>query len=217
MSQEDFVKKLVQEHLQTKEKQDKYLEILDKRIEENRKSLGGLFIILIFCVLANHLLLQTKISEINIGPFKVTDNKIIFGLIPTIFILVYYKYLMIWVEIADQKRIYNVLTSNYFLLENTSLLIDKIKPFSLIDSIDRHQNNGNILGCLTNLVWLPIALFVLISPFLYEYYLIYNLFIDLQPRNTFDWFLFICPILISVYTILMLINVIRNQLNNDKK
>lgn len=124
---------------------------------------------------------------------------------------------MIWVEIADQKRIYNVLTSNYFLLENNSLLIDKIKPFSLIDSIDRHQKNGNILGCLTNLMWLPIALFVLLSPFLYEYYLIYNLFIDLQPKNIFDWFLFICPILISVYTLLMLINVIRNQLNNDKK
>lgn len=217
MSQEDFVKKLVPENLQTKEKQEKYLEILDKRLEENRKSLGGLFIILIFCVLANHLLLQTKISEINIGPFKVTDNKIIFGLLPTIYTLVYYKYLMIWVEIADQKRIYNVLTSIYFSLDNKSLLIDKIQPFSLVDSVIRHQKSKNTLGCLTNLVWLLIAIFVLFSPFLYEYYLIYKLFIDLQPKNIFDWFLFICPILISIYTILMLMNVIRNQFNNNEK
>ncbi|WP_309840420.1 hypothetical protein [Chryseobacterium sp. SLBN-27] len=217
MSQEDFIKKLLQEDLQAKEKQEKYFEILDKRIEENRKSLGELFIVLIFCVLANHLLLQTKISEINLGPFKITDNKIIFGLLPTIYTLVYYKYLMIWVEISDQKRIYSIITSNYFSLNNKSLLFDKIKPFSIIDSIDRHQKSKSTFGCLTNLIWIPIALFVLISPFLYEYYLIYQLFIDLQPKNLFDWFLFICPILISLYTIMMLINVIKNQFSSDKK
>lgn len=217
MSQEDFIKKLLQEDLQAKEKQEKYFEILDKRIEENRKSLGGLFFVLIFCVLANHLLLQTKISEINLGPFKITDNKIIFGLLPTIYTLVYYKYLMIWIKISDQKRIYSIITSNYFSLNNKSLLIDKIKPFSIIDSIDRHQKSKSTLGCLTNLIWIPIGLFVLISPFLYEYYLIYQLFIDLQPKNIFDWFLFICPILISLYTILMLLNVIKNQFNSDKK
>jgi|GEM_PF-5607454 len=217
MSQEDFIKKILQENLQTKDQQEKYLEILDRRLDENKKSLSGLFIILIFSVLAIHLLLQTKISEINIGPFKITDSKIIFGLVPTIYTLVYYKYLMIWVEISDQKRIYNLLISKYFSLKDTSLLSDKIKPFSIIDSIGRHQKNGKTLGCLTNLMWIPIALFVLFCPFLYEYYLIYKLFIDLQPKNIFDWFLFICPILISIYTILMLINVIKNQFNEDKE
>lgn len=217
MSQEDFINKLLHENLQTKEKQEKYLEILDKRIEENRKSLGGLFIILIFSILAIHLLLQTKILEINLGPLKITDNKIIFGLIPTIFTLVYYKYLMIWVEISDQKRIYNALTSNYFSLNPKSLLIDKIKPFSIIDSIGRHTKDENTLGFLTNLIWIPISMFVLFSAFIYEFYLIYKLFIDLQPKNIFDWFLFICPMIISIYTILMLMNVIKNQFKNDKE
>lgn len=217
MSQEDFINKLLHENLQTKEKQEKYLEILDKRIEENRKSLGGLFIILIFSILAIHLLLQTKISEINIGPLKITDNKIIFGLIPTIFTLVYYKYLMIWVEISDQKRIYNALTSNYFSLNTESILIDKIKPFSIIDSIGRHSKNGNTLGCATNLIWVLISMFVLFSPFIYEFYLIYKLFIDLQPKNIFDWFLFVCPMIISIYTILMLMNVIKNQFKNNQE
>lgn len=213
MTTDEKSNKLLSDSLKTENSREKFLELLDKRIEENRKSLGGLFVILILCALSFNLLLQTKISEINIGPLKINDNKVIFALIPTIFTFVYYKYIMIWVEISEQKRTYNNLTSIIFEIENNSTLNNVIKPFSITDSIFKHQENEKgFLGCLTNLFWIPIGLFMMFIPFVYEYYLIDKLVRNLKPTNFFEWFLFICPIIISIYTIITLINVVRNGL-----
>ncbi|WP_106791672.1 hypothetical protein [Aquimarina sp. Aq78] len=215
MNKEEKIKSLIKEGLKSENSKEKYLNILDHRIEDNRKSMARLFLILLLTGLAFPLLLETKISEISIGPLKIIDSSITLSLVPTIFTFAYYKYLMIWFDLIGQKRIFKLLTAELFNIELKSFLNDKLKPFSITDSIDKHHSQKKIdsIGCISYLFWIPTGLILILLPFVFEIYMIKKVFEILKPESIFDWLLFIAPILISLFTILMLIQVIKK----DKK
>jgi len=218
LSKDDKIKTLITEELKSENAKEKYLDILDHRIDDNRKSMGRLFLVLLLTTLAFPLLLETKISEISIGPLKIIDSKIGLGIIPTIFTFAYYKYLMIWFDIVEQKRTFKLLTSELFNIDLKSFLNERLKPFSITDSIDKHHSRGKMdsIGCLSLFFWIPTGFVLIFFPFVFEVYLIKKLFEILQPESIFDWLLFITPIMIGIFTLLMLIQVIRNDLKKDK-
>lgn len=219
MKKDEQIRLLLSNDLKSEDSKEKYLNILDKRLDENRKSLSNLFIVLIISILAFHLLLETKISEINLGPLKIVDNKIAISLIPTIFTIVYYKYLMVWFDMIEQKRVYKLLTLQIFKFKNKSYLNDRISPFSITDSIDKHYSSEqkNVFGCLTYLLLLPTVFLIMVFPFAYEYYLINKLFKILTFTTKFEWFLFISPVIICGYTILMAIKAIQKDIKKTNE
>lgn len=218
MSKDQRILSKIQEGLKSKESKEKYLDILNQRMEDNRKALGRLFIVLILSAIAFPLIADTKIAEISIGPFKIIDSDIALAIIPTIFTYAYYKYLLIWFDFVEQKRTYRLLTTNYFGFEYDSFLNDRLNPFSVVDSISRHhtQEKFDMIGCLSYLLWIPTAFVLIFLPFATEFYLIKRTFEIVLPTSLIDWTVVIIPILIALFTILSLIQVIKNDLKNSK-
>lgn len=214
-TKENKIKSTLIKNLKNSEQQQKYLEILEKRMDENKKSIGNIFLLLVLCGFAFQLLLKTKISEVNIGPFKLNDTNIIFLLIPTVFTFLYNKYLMIWYDFVEQKTVYKVLTSLIFDIKDESYLNDRIRPFSITDSVSKYHNQDkwNLTGCLSYIFWVPVGVFILLFPFIYECYLVYEIINNLESISGFYYVIITTPILIIIFTILMLIRVVEKGLN----
>ena len=210
--------KLIQKQLTDQQSKEKYLDILNVRIEDNRKSIGKIFIILILTTLSFPLLIDTKIVEISLGPFKIIDSNIVLSLLPLIFNYSYYKYLMIWYDLAEQKITYKLLTSIVFNIGQKSFLNERLKPFSITDSISKHHNQekNDKVGYLAALLLIPSGLILILFPFIFEIYLLIKVFEVLRPKYFFEWLIFITSILTVLFTILMLIQVIKNDLNDEK-
>jgi len=194
----------IKEELKSENSKEKYLDILSQRMEDNRKAIGRLFLVLILSAAAFPLIAQTKIAEISIGPFKIIDGDIALAIIPTIFTYTYYKYLLIWFDFVDQKRTFRLVTSAYFGLKSDSFLNERLNPFSVIDSITRHnkQEKMDIIGCLSNLLWIPTAFVLIFLPFGIEYYLIKETYEIINPISFIDWLIVIIPTLIALFTVL---------------
>lgn len=214
LTKEENIKSTLIRDLKNTEHRVKYLEILEKRIAENKKAIASIFLVLVLCGFAFQLLLQTKISEVTIGPFKISDTNIIMAIIPTVFTFSYYKYLMIWYDFVEQKNVYKVLTSLIFDIKYESYLNDRIRPFSITDSVSKYhtQEKWNFTGCLSYLLWIPIGLTILLFPFIYEFYLIYEIINNANSISGLNLLFVIAPILIIIFTILMLVKVIEKGL-----
>jgi hypothetical protein len=217
LTKEQKIRKILDEKL-TIENQERYFDLLNTRIEENRKSMSRLFITLLLCYFAFPLIIESKISEISFGPFKLSDNIIALGIIPSVFALVYYKYLTVWIDLAEQKMTYKILASKIFFVEQKSFLNQRILPYSFLDSILLYhlEEKSKSLGCLIAFFWIPIGLSIIVLPFVFEYYMISSLL----QKFGFDTFLkkiiIIIPILISLFTILIFIQFGKKDMDEKK-
>ncbi|PZX92163.1 hypothetical protein DOS84_16600 [Flavobacterium aquariorum] len=204
MRKEEKIYKILESKLSTLEMQEKYLNLLNFKIEENRKSMGGLAIIMILLFLAFPLLIQTKISEISVGPFKLLDNTFAISIIPSVFAFCYYKYIMIWVDLSEQKNIYKCLTSKIFDIEYKSYLNIRLRSFSLIDSIENYNNNNQKttpFGCLVDLIYLPVIIAIILMPYFFEYYCANFLFHKYGINSILNFIFFFSPIVLGLCTI----------------
>ncbi len=219
LSKDKRISSFIQEELKTESAKEKFLDILIQRLEDNRKALGSVFLVLLFTAIAFPLIAETKISEISIGPFKIIDSDIALVIIPTIFTFAYYKYLLIWFDFVEQKRTYRLLTKDYFKFKSNSYLNDRLNPFSITDSISRHhaQEKFGVFGCLSYLLWIPTALVLVFLPFGVEFYMIKETFEIIQPDTIIKWVIIFIPILITLFTIFSLVQVFRNDSKSDKE
>lgn len=200
---------IIEEKLISVELKEKYLNLLIVRIDENRKLIAKLFTIMLLTVFAFPLIIETKISEILVGPFKLNDNNIAISIIPSIFAYCYYKYISVWIDLVEQKNVFKELTAIIFNVESKSFLNERIRPYSFIDSIINYhlEDNSKKVGCINSLLWLPIMILFLIFPFLFEYYAVKILYLKYGLDTILEWFFFIIPILSGLFTIIMLFQV----------
>lgn len=157
MTKDQQISKIIFEQLDTIESKEKYLNLLNSRIDENRKTLSSLLVIMVLTAFAFPLIVETKISEISVGPFKLRDNLFAISIIPSIFSYCYYKYAAIWTEVIEQKFILKNLTSKIFSIKENSYLNERLKPFSFADHIIEHsiRVQSKKFGCLLGLFWIP--------------------------------------------------------------
>ncbi len=209
MGSQIVISKLIEEEIGTKELQEKYLNLLISRIDENRKSIRNLISIMLVTVLAFPLIIETKISEISFGPFKLQDNSFAISIIPTIFAFSYYKYITVWYDLIDQKNVYKILTAGILSIEKESLLNEILRPYSFFDSVAKNhlKEKSKTLGCIITLLWLPIIIGIGVFPFIFEYYSIKILYTKFRLRTIFDWVFLISPILTSLFTLIVMIQV----------
>jgi hypothetical protein len=207
MTKDEQVSGIVIEQLNSNELQEKYLNLLNLRIEENRKTLSAILTIMILTVFAFPLIIETKISEISIGPFKLHDNSFAISIIPSIFAVCYYKYASIWIELTEQKIVFKNLTSKIFSIKQTSYLNDRIKPFSFTDFIilNHLQVKSQKMGCLLAIFWIPFLTVLMFFPFLFEYYTVKTLYVRTSLDTLLDWVFFLVPILTGIFTLLIYI------------
>ena len=219
MSKDQRIYEYIQQELKTENSKEKFLDILTQRMDDNRKALSRLFFVLILSAVSFPLIAETKISEISIGPLKIIDSNIALAAIPTIFTYSYYKYLLIWFDLVEQKRTYRLLTLDYFNFKPNSFLSDRLNPFSVVDSVSRHhtQKKLDLIGCLSYLIWIPTVFVLGFLPFGVEFYLIKETIKTIVPISFIDWTIIIIPILIALLTILSLIQVFRNDSKKGKE
>lgn len=203
MTKDEEISKIILEKLNTIELKEKYLNLLNLRIDENRKSLNSLLIILILTAFAFPLIVETKISEISIGPFKLNDHLFAISIIPSIFAYSYYKYATLWIELIEQKIIFKNLTSKIFSIKEYSYLNERLKPFSFVDHIIYHntQVKSKKLGCILGLFLIPTIIGLIFFPFLFEYYTVKTLYLKTGLNEMFDYVFIFTPIIIGVFTL----------------
>jgi uncharacterized membrane protein YhdT len=64
------------------------------------------------------------------------------------------------------------------------------------------------------ILWIPTGLILLLLPFLFEAYLIKKTKEIFGLDNTIEWTIFLLPILIGIFTILHIMQVIKNEAKN---
>lgn len=204
---DNIISSIIDNELNSNELIEKYLKLLTYRIEENRKSMRRYSSILILIILIYYLIFNFKIPEISIGPLKLEDNSIAILLLPSIFSFIYYRYILVWIELADQKHIYSNITSKLFNLDFDSLLHIRLRFHSLIESFSIHHLNekSNVLNFIIGLLWIPIGYGLIILPFIFEVYSIVNIYRNFEIDTFLFWLLFLTPIIIGLFTILVLI------------
>ena len=69
---------------------------------------------------------------------------------------------------------------------------------------------------MSYLLWIPTAFVLVFLPFGIEFYLIKEMFEIIKPVSFIDWVIVLVPILIALFTILSLIQVIKNDLKSGK-
>lgn len=207
MTKDEQISEIIIKQLNSNESQEKYLNFLNLRIQENRKAINALSTIMMLTVFAFPLIVETKISEISVGPFKLNDNSFAISIIPSIFAFCYYKYATIWIEIGEQKIICKKLTSKIFSIEDTSYLNERLKPFSFGDSVLNYnlQVKFKNAGCILGLFWLPTLIVLMLFPFIFECYTVKKLFIRNGLNNLFDWLFFLTPGVIGIFTLMIYI------------
>ena len=211
MVNQQQITKIIELQLKTPAAQEKYLDLITNRIEENRKIMGGIFVIMLLCVFAFPLIVETKINEIVVGPFKLKDNSFAISIIPSIFALCYYKYALVWIDLVEQKNTYKALTSKFFSLKEDSYLNERLVPFSFADKVlFYHLNKSKKFACALGLFWIPIVLAFIFFPFIFEYYTSKTLFFKYGLKTVFDWLFFLTPIVSGFFTVLIYFQAIQS-------
>ncbi|WP_396596909.1 hypothetical protein [Dokdonia sp. R86516] len=215
---DNIITTLIENELKSNELKEKYLSLLISRIEENRKTMRRYSSLLILIMFSYYLIFSTTISEISIGPLKFKDNSIVILLLPSMFSFIYYRYIAVWIELADQKHVYSNTTSKLFNLDFNSLLNDRLRFNSLIETfIIQHLNEkSGFLSFIVNLLWVPIAYGLIISPFIFNIYSTVNIYRKFEMTTFFEWLLFLTPIVIGFFTLLVLIKTNRMDINRKK-
>ena len=216
MSKEEKIRRALDEQL-TDSNQERYADLLINRIEENRKSLSKLFFTLILCVFAFLMFSESKISEISLGPFKLTDSTIAIALLPSVFAFLYYKYLTIWVDLVEQKMTYKLLTAKLFSIDHKSFLNQKLRPYSFLDSIyNNEEDYKSILGCITMGILLPIGLLITFSAFAFIFYTVYTLYHKFGLDSIHKKVIFLLPVLLGLFAVLTIIQAFKRDSNNKR-
>ena len=213
MDKDEKIGSRIDDSLNSNESKTQFLSILDERISSNRKLMSRLFTMLIITGFAFPLLIEAKISEISFGPLKIIDKQIIIGLIPTIFSFTYYKYISVWLDLVEQKNTFKNLTSKLFNIEIDSFLNQRLKQFSVLDSLMKYhqQDKMDKIGCLSYILWIPAALILIFFPFSFEFYMTKHLYYSLDQKNLIDWSLVILPIALFLFTILTIVQAFRKE------
>lgn len=207
MGKIELASALINKHLQTEVARSKYLDLLSSRIEDNRKAIKSLVYVLLVTLLAFPLLIESKISDISFGPFKDIDASIVISFLPSLFAFCYYKYTTLFIVFNDQRFLYYCLSAKIFDIDPDSYLNENLKPFSFLTVIGKYHldEKNKLMGCLNMIFFIPIALALLGAPIVFEFYSVKYLYEQLELKSILDILFFGAPILLGIYTIILII------------
>lgn len=202
---------IIESQLKTGKERREYLLLLISRMDETKRILNKTLFCLSIFALTFFLLSNSKIQGISFPPFDKIDGYTILMLLPSIFSLCYYYYIIVWINYVQQRKIYFHLTSIIFNIEINSHLNDHIMPFSFTDLLVKHNTSKsrNFLGYITNVLLIPIFIFFYLSPIIFVCYAIVE---NIKNNKTYFWqdiIIFFVPAIVFLCLILILIRLIR--------
>ena len=153
--------------------------IIDKQI--NLSSIGMILIFLVY------YLSELKLSsELQLGPLKLSDTKILYNVFPLIFSFLIFRYVILCSHMAEIKKIIRVFAKEYFNYDNSKIDVmftddfsRMILPLSIYDEIGK-LNLKTKVGCISMMLTLPMLVLALIP------YLVLVLWIYPQIQNFKD-------------------------------
>lgn len=213
IADDDIINIYFKERLDTDEKKYKYLDILDSRIDENKKSMNRLLMIMLILSIAFPLILVTKIRDINIGPFTFNDNNFVLLTIPSIFAFCHYKAIHLQILLSDQIQYYQNLLSLTFNHNVNSLVNLFLRPyFFLRNSVGEHYSEkSKIIIKALNPIKVILALGILFLPYYFIFYSLNQIYMKFGFENTQEKFLFAIPIFFNILSILIKIQVLKRN------
>jgi len=216
MIEEKIILNEITTQLKDKGTQEKYINLLNVRIDENRRISNSLLKIMIFSAIAFPLILETKISEISLGPFKLLDNSIAIGIIPTLFAFTYYRYMSVLSDLREQKKAYRHLTTVLFDIKYDSFLNNNLSPYSLVDSIGKFHFNKESKATLilTFLFWIPVLLTIIFMPIIFVLYAAYKTYITFGLDSYIDWGMVLTPFVIIIISFIMVYEAVNKSPTN---
>ncbi|KQB41158.1 hypothetical protein [Flavobacterium aquidurense] len=217
--QNDYIEKDIlinvyfKEILKSDEQRNKYLDLLNQRIDENKKSLNSLLMIMIFLVIAFPLILDTKISEISVGPFKLQENSIALYIIPSIFAFCHYKVIQVNLNLNMQSKYYKGLTSVIFNHSQYSTANIIITPYLFLESTQYYHftEKSRVLKLLLTISWFLLRFGIFIFPYWFTYFTTKILFNKYGLNNTQEIMFFSSPIIITVFAIILHIQYFKRE------
>lgn len=203
--------------LKSNELKNKYLDLLNQRIDENRKSLNRLLLTMFFLVIVFPLILETKISEITVGPFKLKENSIALLIIPSIFAFYHYKTIQIQLILERQIKYYKGLVSVIFHNGQYSIVNNILKPYTFLDSTRFYHltEDSKPLINFIKIFWIPIHIGIIFLPYWFVYYTVKTIYSKFGLDNIQEIIFFLVPILISFFTIILKIQYFKREPIDD--
>ena len=214
---DDITNVYFKKKLNTDELKNKYLDLLNQRIDENGKSLNKLLMIMFFLVIAFPLILETKISEISVGPFKLKENSFALYMIPSIFAFCHYKVIQVQILLNDQITYFKTLASVIFNHRDYSIVSNLIAPYAFLRSTYslHFTEKSTTLIRFLKIFWTPITLGIVILPYWFIYYAVKSLYHKYGLDNIQEIMFFSAPILMAFFSIVLIIQLINRKVTND--
>lgn len=214
----DIINIYFKDILKSNELKNKYLDLLNQRIEENKKSLNKLVMIMFFLFIAFPLISETKISEISVGPFKLKENSFALYIIPSIFAFCHYKMIQIYFLLIQQIKYYKGLVSVIFHHRNHSTVNNMLKPYFFLDSTRYYHltEDSKVLINFIKIFWAPIHIGITLLPYWFVYYTAKTIYYKFGLDNIQKIIFFLVPILISFFSIILIIQVFKREVIEDE-
>jgi hypothetical protein len=191
--------------LKSTEEKTKYLDLIEKRIDETNRNKYRSLVYLVILFFAFSFISISKIEGITFEPFEKIDSKLLLYIIPSLFSACYCYYLISWFYLKQLKHIYSNLIAALFNIEEESILHQMANQYDFMDIFEKsiESDNESALGCITNLILLPVFVVIILIPFVFPIYAI----ILLQQRYylTFSSTLMVSLIPILSFIIFILI------------
>ncbi len=210
---DDIINVYFKEKLESNELKNKYLDLLNQRIEENRKSLNRLVMIMFFLVIAFPLILETKISEISVGPFKLKENSFALFIIPSIFAFCHYIAVQVVILLNKQIKYYKGIVSVIFKHRDYSVVNNLLKPYIFLDSTRYFHltEKSKALSIIIKIFWAPIHIGITLLPYWFIYYTSKIIYYKFGLDNIQEILFFLAPIIISFFSIILVIQVFKRE------
>lgn len=189
-----------------KEKLIFFLNVIIEKAKSLDKQINFISILMILLILIYFLGEMNINSEIQIGPLKINDIKIIYNLFPLILSYLIFKFVILNAHRAEIKKIIKFFAKSYFEFDNSKVDILQtdeftriVMPMSIYDEIGKINFKTNT-GCISILLILP---FLLLSaaPYLLVISWIYPQLIIFKKLDFYNSFFLISTIWILVLII----------------
>lgn len=194
--------------------------ILEKSRSVDRQ-INFISILMILLILIYYLGEMNINSEIQIGPLKINDIKIIYNLFPLILSYLIFKFVILNAHRAEIKKLIKNFAMSYFKFENLNTNVISTDDFTrLVMPMNIYDELGKLsfktkIGCISVFLTLPLS-FIAISPYFLVITWIYPQLIIFKTLNFYNLFFLISTMWILVLIIYYIIKTMIIGFNESK-
>lgn len=182
---------------------DAYLSALKDNLQKTEDSLKSALVILFFLISVFELLTRAAISEVSLGPFKLSDFSLVYRLLPVVIAYCYYEMF----SVLSMRRL-SLLTFHTIMGKVHKSISDNDLDYFLLppatfrmEELLSRRSSGKLAGAI-EAISSPLMLFVLAAPLVFLVYSYYRCFMVFGFKDILVYTSLLFSILFSLQSIL---------------